>query len=350
MPLKHHDRLQHDRQLSDRGALHLFVLALNAPWSRERSALLSQSGMPRRRRQAVVLPGAILLAAAAAVGRWPRVGTGSNSQASPGGIFVGVAAEFSTTTAPPSSQARRGAWGATPRSWVSRRRREGVNVGRSQASSSIATARGADGGYDPSFAPLWLRARGGAGTRVDGRPLSTEEKDKQEEQQRQEEEGEEGEDDDGAQEEQEVSSAEDDDEGCGIGDVVDDTSEDQSESLDADSGAKQVDGQDAAGEAAGVSPAETPTGSSVAQELDMKKVLPALIKQGVVFFMGTWLAKKLSPAVEGQVRTARIIYTTYLILSQALCMYLRYLCVSIRVRPFVPNCRAIRGDCGYDDS
>lgn len=63
--------------------------------------------------------------------------------------------------------------------------------------------------------------------------------------------------------------------------------------------------------------------ASVVQTLELGKVVPALIKQGAVFFMGTWLSKKLSPAVEGQVRAARVIYTAYLVFSQALCMYLR---------------------------
>ena len=77
-----------------------------------------------------------------------------------------------------------------------------------------------------------------------------------------------------------------------------------------------------AGKAAGVPVAET-SSPSVVQTLELGKVVPALIKQGAVFFMGTWLSKKLSPAVEGQVRAARVIYTAYLIFSQALCMYLR---------------------------
>lgn len=58
--------------------------------------------------------------------------------------------------------------------------------------------------------------------------------------------------------------------------------------------------------------------------LDLGKVIPKLIKHAMVFGMGTWLSGKLSPAVEGQVRAARVIYTAYLIFSQALCMYIRF--------------------------
>ncbi|CAM9685063.1 unnamed protein product, partial [Laminaria digitata] len=75
--------------------------------------------------------------------------------------------------------------------------------------------------------------------------------------------------------------------------------------------------------AGGAGAAEASSSASVAQTLELGKVVPALIKQGAVFFMGTWLSKKLSPEVEGQVRAARVIYTAYLVFSQALCMYLR---------------------------
>ncbi|CBJ25780.1 conserved unknown protein [Ectocarpus siliculosus] len=59
--------------------------------------------------------------------------------------------------------------------------------------------------------------------------------------------------------------------------------------------------------------------------VDLKVVLPQAIKQLAFFLLARWLNKSLSPTVESQVRAARAIYTVYLIVSQALCMYIRYL-------------------------
>lgn len=63
---------------------------------------------------------------------------------------------------------------------------------------------------------------------------------------------------------------------------------------------------------------------SVVATLELGKVVPKVIKHAMVFGMGTWVSQKLSPAVAGQVRAARVIYTAYLIFYQGLCMYLRY--------------------------
>jgi len=61
----------------------------------------------------------------------------------------------------------------------------------------------------------------------------------------------------------------------------------------------------------------------VAESLDLKTVLPQALKTGVCYMLARWVSKNLSPAVESQVRMARVIYTAYLIFSQALCMYIR---------------------------
>ena len=64
-------------------------------------------------------------------------------------------------------------------------------------------------------------------------------------------------------------------------------------------------------------------GESVLGSLDLKTVLPQAIKTGVFFVVARWLGNKLTPTVESHVRTARAIYTAYLVFSQALCMYIR---------------------------
>lgn len=59
------------------------------------------------------------------------------------------------------------------------------------------------------------------------------------------------------------------------------------------------------------------------ETVDLKVMVPQAIKQLAFFLLARWLNKNLSPTVESQVRTARAIYTVYLIVSQALCMYIR---------------------------
>lgn len=82
------------------------------------------------------------------------------------------------------------------------------------------------------------------------------------------------------------------------------------------------------------------------ETMELRQVIPALIKNGVVFFLGTWVAGKLSPGVEQQVRVARILYTGYLIFSHALFMYLR--CVNPVI--FVTMVNLVRLGCCIGES
>lgn len=204
---------------------------------------------------------------------------------------------------------------------------------RSLAASSGLGCRLAENGRSSNtVVPVWIRTRGGAGTRVDGRTLDSDFGESAEDEKREGVVGEEGEGleealGDTEEEEQEESEGEEDE------DVVDTAAVDDSDEENQENGKDKGTEKAGGGEEIGSSGVQD---ASVAQTLELGKVLPALIKQGVVFAMGTWLAKNLSPAVTGQVRAARMIYTAYLIFSQALCMYLRY--VNVRVLVLLLTC------------
>eukprot|EP00903_Cladosiphon_okamuranus_P016072 g14836.t1 len=174
----------------------------------------------------------------------------------------------------------------------------------------------ADGQHQRSpqqFAPLWVRARGGAvGKRAGGvQPHEDAAVD----------------DDDDEQEE---------DDGVGSaakeqGEVGDDDSEVETEA--AEDASKEGQGQgggqggvDTAGATATApAPAAAAAGGSVLATLDVKRLVPQAMKTGLFFLLAQWLGNKLQPTIESHVRTARAIYTAYLVFSQALCMYIRYL-------------------------
>lgn len=214
-----------------------------------------------------------------------------------------------------------------PRSWLSRKRRkesegglvDNATGGLREKTASRDAPRSSRCGFTcirPSrHTPLWIRARGGADAQVNKGSLTAgvsessaeEEEDEQFFEDLYEEVHEAPEDMD----EVEVEVEEEDEDHEDDDPAVNDTTNEQDGTT---SGVKGM-GKTNAGAKGGL--------GAASQTLELGKVLPALIKQGLVFFMGTWLAKKLSPAVMGQVRAARMIYTAYLIFSQALCMYIR---------------------------
>ncbi|CAN0110281.1 unnamed protein product, partial [Scytosiphon promiscuus] len=278
------------------------------------SLLVARDAMPRRERQSVLLPRRFILvaatAAAAAATTTPTVeswtpGTGRSSsgatttstatseQASPS--YLPIPAEHADAVSTP---ARRRAWGvAIPRSLISGGRRRGP--GRYPGEGATGT----------EFAPLWVRARGGAAGKraAGGKRLS-----------QLSEEAEAAENGAGIEEEAQGPEEEEEAEEVDDGEV-----EDHDEDSGAEQKAEGVGGGSTAPAAAGGGAAVEE--ASVLEMLDLKTVLPLAIKQGAFFLMARWLGKNLSPEVESQVRAARVIYTAYLIFSQALCMYIRYL-------------------------
>ncbi|CAM9380131.1 unnamed protein product, partial [Hapterophycus canaliculatus] len=275
--------------------------------------------MPRRERQAALLPRRLILVAATAaaaaaattttVGRWPP---GTRSSGSSSTSSTSSTSSATTTIGPASSSylsipeepavavptpARRRAWGAIPRSLISGGRRRGP------------------GRYPDEFVPLWVRARGGAVGKKRFPQLGEEEEkrgaDVDEDGSRA---GEEEEEEKEEEEEEEEEVAEE----VGDGPIEEDHDEDSgSEEL-----AEGREGSPTTTAAAGSAAAGE---ASILETLDLKTVLPLAIKQGAFFLMARWLGKNLSPEVESQVRAARAIYTAYLIFSQGLCMYIRYL-------------------------
>ncbi|CAN0435064.1 unnamed protein product, partial [Ectocarpus sp. 8 AP-2014] len=154
------------------------------------------------------------------------------------------------------------------------------------------------------FAPVWVRARGGAvGKRAVGGKSAPPAGQAQEE--------------DGEAEE---APAEEDDAGAAAGAAAGVEEDDVDEAAAAGEG-----GEDAGDEAEEKDSEPSGQEASVMDTVDLKVVLPQAIKQLAFFLLARWLNKSLSPTVESQVRAARAIYTVYLIVSQALCMYIRYL-------------------------
>lgn len=170
------------------------------------------------------------------------------------------------------------------------------------------------------FAPLWVRARGGAvGKRAaGGKRLPQLGEDKEEERS-----GVDVDEDssqtEGEEEEQEVV-----DDGAVEADHDDEEEDSGPEETTAEGGGG---GSTATAAAATAGESAAAAEISVLETLDLKTVLPLAIKQGAFFLMARWLGKNLRPEVESQVRAARAIYTAYLIFSQGLCMYIR--CVPV---------------------
>lgn len=262
----------------------------------------------------------VLVATAAAsrtAGTWPP-GTGSsgrsvgggNKQAPLGPFFS--AAEAAAAAPSPSLQ--------HPRSLIPGRRRGPGRHSCAGRRGSWCCSGGTRGDGDdectqqPSV-PLWVRARGGAaGKQVSGgRPPLSEEGDEEA--------------DDGLESEEEGLGNEDAEEAAADDEDEDEDEVETDENVDgseggsdsAGTGATAAVGAAAPGAAAGA--AEEP---SVLGMLDVKTVLPQAIKTGAFFVVARWLGNKLTPTVESHVRAARMIYTVYLILSQALCMYIRW--------------------------
>ena len=303
--------------------------------------------MPRRNRNYVALPRFILLVTGAAIGSRPP-GIATTLRPLSFHQYPPLSAAEAVTVSSPPQSGRRRAWGTALRSWNPRRRRGIVQDAR-RARTASSEDRRLTGVADPAVDTVysyrsshklsWVNVRGGAGTRVDvdGLALDDDSADESEESGSDakglgEEVGDAADDQvDGGQED-ESSGAFHDHTGTGAAIAVDreaknreggDGEEDSQEETEREGrgkpsyrgGEKEVEAKaTAAGEEAG----------STALRVGLGEVVPAVMKSGVAFVLGTWLAKKLSPSVAGQVRSARIIYTAYLIFSQALCMYLRW--------------------------
>lgn len=273
--------------------------------------------MPRRERQPALRAWRLVLVATAAASRtaatWPlgtSSGTSSGSSSSskkhtiPSLLFGAAEA-----TAAPSPCLQH------PRSLTSGRRRGSGRHRRADSGSccsgssngGCSTRHGQHQQSPQQFAPLWVRARGGAlGKRAGGvQPpddaAATDDDDEQEE--------------DGG-----VESAEE-----GLGEVGDDDSEveTETETADAKEGQGQGQGRGLGGADSAGATAPAAAGNSVLDTLDVKTLLPQAIKTGLFFMLARWLGNMLQPTIESHVRAARAIYTAYLVFSQALCMYIR---------------------------
>eukprot|EP00752_Nemacystus_decipiens_P009972 g8894.t1 len=277
--------------------------------------------MPRRESQPAARAWRLVLVATAAASRtagtWPpgtstsSCGGGnsnSNKLAKPSSSF-GAAATASMQS--PSLQ--------RPRSVTSGRRR---GSGRHHCANSKSCSGGAAAHCEQQhlspqqFAPLWLRARGGAvGKQASGRRPTEEAADEQ---------------GDGGLESAEQEVGNDNSEDKDEDEVETEAAEDEEEEEEEEEDGGGADDSAGAGEApATAAAAEGTTGTggrgSVLDTLDVKAVLPQAIKTGLFFLLARWLGEKLTPTVESHVRAARAIYTGYLVFSQALCMYIRYL-------------------------
>lgn len=259
--------------------------------------------MPRRERQPALRAWRLVLVATAAASRtagtWPPGTSSSNSnkqQPTPTPFFGAAEA-----TAAPSASLQQ------PRSLTSGRRR-----GPGRHHRTINDSGSCSGGtnYDQHtkspqpFAPLWVRARGGAvGKRASGGRLPKEAADEQE----------------GDGLESSSSPSEEEEQGE-VG--SEDSEEDEVETAEDGQAEGGADSAGAPAPAAAGGPGAA-GGGSVLDTLDVKTVLPQAIKTGMFFVLARWLGNKLTPTVESHVRAARAIYTAYLVFSQALCMYIR---------------------------
>lgn len=297
--------------------------------------------MPRRYLNYVVLPRFILLVAGAAA---------ADASGPPGAVTthcppsshepLSLSRVETTNVAAPLYPGRSRPWGAVPRSWNSCRR-PGIVQDTRQLSNTGCLVSGT---ADPTVASRsrqrglsWARIRGGAGTQVDvdGSVIFSDSIDDQEEVETvglaEDELGDADEDEvDGQGEESDVSFGADEEQ-----DQDKHHDEDEEEVTE---GAKpeRREGEYSAGTEDNVAKDEAEAEAAITEgyaalKVGLGEVLPALMKSGAAFILGTWLNKKLSPSVPGQVRAARIVYTVYLVFSQALCMYLRWVVGNILV-------------------
>lgn len=182
----------------------------------------------------------------------------------------------------------------------------------------------------------WARVRGGAGTQVDvdGSVILSDSVDDQEEVDTvglaEDELGDKDEGEvDGHDEESDVSHDHDLEVGAASEEQDQDNRyEEDEEEMTAGAKPERIESECSAGTEDNVAENEAGAEAAITEghaalRVGLGEVLPALMKSGAAFILGTWLNKKLSPSVPGQVRAARIIYTVYLVFSQALCMYLR---------------------------
>lgn len=303
--------------------------------------------MPRRYLNYVVLPRFILLVAGAAA---------ADGSGPPGTVMthcppsshepLPLSGAETTNVAASLHPRRNRAWGAVPRSWNSCRRPSIVQDTRRLNNNGCLVTGTADSAVvsrSRQHGLPWARVRGGAGTRVDvdSSIIFSDSVDDQEEVDTvglaEDELGNADEDEvDGQGEESDVSYD------CDI--KVDGASEEQDQDKHHDENEEEVTAgakperrgcERSTGtednEADEAKPEAAITEGYAALKVGLGEVLPALMKSGTAFMVGTWLNKKLSPSVPGQVRVARIIYTAYLIFSQALCMYLRWVVGNILV-------------------